>query len=290
MKKQIITISVLLLTLVIPQVSGQEMRHFAQKFINKTPNKVFIGAIMDGQTLNEDTYKLQNISINPITITFSIPQVKAIELAAPSYDSMMNVVRNLVTSGTSIKQNDNFSIIVRELNSLNELSINWGAEISPTALFGNMIENSMAQETMFIDISQTFFTLSMEIPSSLTNDKERLDKIQEPIYVNSIQFGKKVTVLVENSANKELLKTAISKTLGNVSLTAEEEAVLAGSSIHILQIGTSNTLQDINPDNPFATILAYFRQAVSAEDFGVPISFTAAHVGDNSVFENSYSF
>ena len=64
--------------------------------------------------------------------------------------------------------------------------------------------------------------------------------------------------------------------------------ILANSNIRLMTIGNKE-IKDINPDNPFTSILTYLSSTVTPDDFGGPISFSASNIKDNSVFVNYFN-
>ncbi len=57
----------------------------------------------------------------------------------------------------------------------------------------------------------------------------------------------------------------------------------------ITEIEPNKEIKDINPDNPFTSILTYLSSTVTPDDFGGPISFSASNIKDNSVFVNYFN-
>ena len=53
---------------------SQEEQYSADKFVAKCPNEIFIGAILEANSINQDTYKFLKISMNPINMGYTIPK------------------------------------------------------------------------------------------------------------------------------------------------------------------------------------------------------------------------
>ena len=69
---------------------SQEEQYSADKFVAKCPNEIFIGAILEANSINQDTYKFLKISMNPINMGYTIP-IKS-QTITPSYNNMMKAI------------------------------------------------------------------------------------------------------------------------------------------------------------------------------------------------------
>lgn len=287
MRSRLIYMTILLLSIAMQPVYGQTQEFSSQKFINKCPHEIFIGAVLEPGSLNKDKYDILDVSINPITVSYSSLLAKSQEIS-PSYDNMMEAIRTSLKSVASVAQNGSFSFITKDIKSYSDITIDWGQTINLQTLIGVSSNNKSARNKVWVDISQTFFSLDMDLPESLSNDPEVIKRKDELIYIGSIQFGKKVTVLVESNLDANLLKEAINNALNSKGIDEKGKAVLANSTIRIMSVGNDGAFARMNPDNPFEKIIEYFNEKVTPDNFGVPISFTAGRVKDNSVFENKF--
>lgn len=269
-------------------VYGQEGKYNADKFVAKCPNELFIGSIVELKSINQDTYKILDAAINPITIGYQGISIKSQELA-PSYDNMMTALRNALKADDVLKSNYNFSFAIKEIKSYEELAINWGQQINPQTLLGVRPGHKPNKTMVLVDISQSFFSIDMDIPETLSTDPQVLQRPDELIYVNSLQFGRKVTILIESHTEYHKLKEMIDDLLKGKALDEKGNSILANSTVRVIAIG-KNDIEEVNPNNPFTSVLNYFSRKVTPDDFGAPISFTASHIKDNSVFANQFSF
>lgn len=144
---------------------------------------------------------------------------------------------------------------------------------------------------MVVDITQAFFKIYMDFPDDgklHDKDPEVTKRADELVYVGSLSFGRKVTVLVEAEIPFIDLKLAIEESLNvNKSLSAKNRTILANADIRIMTLGNP-ILPEVNSDNPFAAVMSYFNKPVTIDDFGVPLQFTASDIKDNSIFVSKY--
>ena len=96
--------------------------------------------------------------------------------------------------------------------------------------------------------------------------------------------------MAENESNIDYdkLQETIDNLLKSKEVSQKELAILANSNIRLMTIGNKG-IKDINPDNPFTSILTYLSSTVTPDDFGGPISFSASNIKDNSVFVNYFN-
>lgn len=271
---------------VIVQLSyGQEGQYSADKFAAKCPNEIFIGAIMEANSINQDTYKFLNVSMNPITIGYTIP-IKS-QTITPSYNNMIEVLHKALKTNDALKNNYSFSFVIKKIQSYGELAVNWGQIINLQKLLGIALDYKPQKNIVLVDINQSFFSITMDMPESLSTDPQVLQRLDELVFVNSIQFGRKVILVIESNIDYNELQETIHTLLNYKELSQKGLAILANSNIRLMTIGNKD-IKDIDPNNPFTSILDYFSQRVTPEDFGIPISFSVSNLRDNSVFVNYF--
>ena len=285
MKASIVYIILLLATAQFAY--SQEEQRSADKFVAKCPNEIFIGAILEANSINQDTYKIWDVPINPITVSYTLP-IKS-QTITPGYSNMMNALHEALKTDDVLKSNYSFSFAIKEIKSYNELAVNWGQQINPEILLGVSPKYQTNKRILMVDITQSFFSIGMDLPESLSTDPKVLQQLDELIYINSIQFGRKITVAIESYSDYYELKESISNLLDHKPIDSKVQSMLANSTIRIMTVG-GNNMEEMNPDNPFAYVLNYFSKEVTPDDFGTPISFSASHIKDNSVFVNKFSF
>lgn len=271
---------------VIVQLSyGQEGQYSADKFTAKCPNEIFIGAIMEANSINQDTYKFLNVSMNPITIGYTIP-IKS-QIITPSYNNMIEVLHEALKTNDALKNNYSFSFVIKKIQSYGELAVNWGQIINLQKLLGIALDYKPQKNIVLVDINQSFFSITMDMPESLSTDPQVLQRLDELVFVNSIQFGRKVILVIESNIDYNELQETIHTLLNYKEVSQKGLAILANSNIRLMTIGNKD-IKDIDPNNPFTSILDYFSQRVTPEDFGIPISFSVSNLRDNSVFVNYF--
>lgn len=262
------------------------------KFAAKNPRSTFIGALIEAEKINSDNHRFIDMPQKPISISFNVP-IKSREII-PSYKNMMDVVSDIIKNDNIPNQNVNFSHIIREIESYDELSVFFGQKINPSFLFGIPENNSPKLNVVVENLEQNLFSIYMDIEDlpvfNIDNPEIQEDKL---LYLNSVTFGRKAIVLIESNQSVSKIKDAINDVVQNYNALEKikevSHSILANSLIRIMITG-NNTELDTHSDNALIDVLLYFNREITIDDFGSPINFTAAWLKDNSVFVNDLTF
>lgn len=279
---------VLFLLFTLPSAA---QKNEATNFAVKNPDKTFVGAVLEYKSVNADVHRFVNLTVpEPITISFSIP-IKS-KTIVPSYENMMKLVRESVIASGKIEANQSFSYQLQQINSYDLLMWYFGQTVNTETFFGIPLNAKPRKTTAIVGMTQTFFSIGMDFPDDgklHDKDPEVTRKADQLVYIITLSFGRKVTAVVEADIPFSTLKTAIEEALGSDGkpISPKSSAVLANADIRIMTLGDA-AIPELKPDNPFASVMEYFQKPVTAEDFGVPIQFTAAYIKGNSVFSNEY--
>lgn len=262
----------------------------ATQFMTKNPEQTFIGAIMDPNSINKDTYQFIDAPLNPITVSYSLLLTNRAHILSPSYDNMINAIRDRLKTNPMTKPNLSFSFAVNELQSPGEIASILGQNIDPVFYFG--IAQKTKKTLACIYISQSLFSIDMDIFEDVCSDEEVLARGDELIVINSVWFGRQALLMVESDYDYQEIRMAINELLsGTQTLSTEKisksKAILANSTIRIMLPG-NETMEITNPANPLSDVMAYINRDFSADDFGKPIKFSAMHLKSRSVFVNEY--
>lgn len=273
-------IASLLLALVAMQAYAQEPGYSQQ--VAKCPKGLFVGAIMEAQSLDTETYKMVEADINPVTVTYSfgVPS----ETYKPSAEEMTAAVRRHLEADGNLLQNVEMKVALNEIENYGRLFFDWGQKVDLAAWSGLPEESKPAGNLVRLVLSRTAFTIGMDIPEALTDDPAVKERADELIYINELSFGRRVTVLLESRQEAADVKAAVQEVLAGGTVSEKAQAILANTTLRIMPLADGQCLEDLNPDAPLDGIAEYFNRPFTAEDFGQPIAFRAAWVKDNAAF------
>ncbi len=260
---------------------------------SKFPTNTYLGAILDSESLNMDAYKFINVPVDTIIISSTLPGTFSTKINKPSYNSMMDAIRKSDPRDDAFKGHISFSYNMKELNSYNELSLPFGQTINPATYF-DLPEGQKTKKTFaIVNIQQVVFEIYMDEPSDgkLYMDIADLKpyNMDKLIYINTIKFGRKATLIVESDLDYADVKPAIEEMLNAESQpNMKSKSILANSIIRIMSLNGEEIVIS-NSDNPLENLLSYMYKKFTIQDFGTPISFGAAYLKSNGMFENRFT-
>jgi hypothetical protein len=281
------TVNILLLLLFVQYAYTQESEQQANSFATKNSTETFIGNILYAKSINNDAHQFLNVKLHPITISFS-SSLKSKEII-PSYDNMMEAIQDGLQGSDILKPNYDFSFSIKELKSFGALAIPFGQNINQDAYFAIPENKKLKKTVAVVNISQSYFTVDMDMQESLTDDPTVNELADELIYVNLIEFGRGAVVVVESASSYQELKGAIEDMLKNDPAQVSElsSSIIGNATIKCMTLGNEE-VEITSIDNPFSDIINYMNQDVTANSFGTPISFSASHLKDSKMFVNTF--
>ncbi|MCC8155570.1 MAG: thiol-activated cytolysin family protein [Tannerellaceae bacterium] len=256
----------------------------AREFINKQPDKLFIGVILDSKSLNKDAYEIVDVPLNPVTISYSLPSVYSQSLQ-PSYENMYKSAREAI--GESVNVGNSFLYTIQQLNSYEGLSWYFGQDVTPSSYFGTIWKQKDPKHSLIVvDIKQVFFRIDMDLPVNLYVDPQALEEYESDdlICVTSVGFGRKALIVIESSASADNVTAAATEAIKDYTkISDKSKTVLANSTIRLMLLGNQ---QDIESDtnNPFEIVDHFINKEVNQDDFGIPVIFGASYLKDWSLF------
>lgn len=265
------------------------------------PNYTYIGSVLQANSIDIGQYRpvaYPSVLKPEVTISFSLPiRSKTI---APTRSSFNNaIVEAIGDKDFSGKQSQVFSYKMKEFDYYKEVNMAFGANVNIGQLFS--IDTSISSDrkqhntALFIDFSQVYFNVGMDIPydgNIFINETERERFTnQQPVYINSVNMGRKAVLIVESEESYSNISVAIRTAFniglvsGELTLDAETEEMLKKAQIYIYIIGGDGE-EAAKVVNGFGAFQEFIIKGgvYSKEVYGVPISFSAAYASDNSMF------
>lgn len=269
------------------------------------PTLIFPGSVLSAQSINSGIYKpvgYSNLWKKLVTISYSLP-VRSKEIA-PKKSSFQNAIMEAIGNRDfSGKQSQIFTYKMKEFSYYSELKLAFGANVNIGNLFTLGVDYNEAKTTavsaLFIDFSQIYFSVDMDIPDdgNMFIDEITRQKYlsQNPVYINSVNYGRKGVIMVESEKSYKETSLAIRAALtakvvnGKLELSTAHKELLEKAEIQICIIGgdgqaASKTIVGFHEFQNFIINGGVYTKEV----YGVPISFGAAYVEDNSMFVTEF--
>lgn len=281
---------IILFLLLILGVQYADAQIESSEFMVKNPEQTFVGAIMEASSINKDTHLFIDTPLNPVTVSYSLPITAPAQILSPSYDNMMNAVREKLEANHINKPNLSFSFVVNELQSPAEIASILGQNINPGFYFG--ITQKTKKTLACVYISQALFSIDMDLFEDVCSDEKVLARGDELIIIGSVIFGRQALVMVESDYEYDEVRMAINELLGEKQTFSTEKiskskVILANSTIRVMLPG-NETIEITDLSNPLSDVVAYINRGFSADDFGKPIKFNAVLLKSRGMFVNKF--
>lgn len=281
---------IILFLLLILGVQYADAQIESSEFMVKNPEQTFVGAIMEASSINKDTHLFIDTPLNPVTVSYSLPITAPAQILSPSYDNMMNAVREKLEANHINKPNLSFSFAVNELQSPAEIASILGQNINPGFYFG--ITQKTKKTLACVYISQALFSIDMDLFEDVCSDEKVLARGDELIIIGSVIFGRQALVMVESDYEYDEVRIAINELLGEKQTFSTEKiskskVILANSTIRVMLPG-NETIEITDLSNPLSDVVAYINRGFSADDFGKPIKFNAVLLKSRGMFVNKF--
>lgn len=281
---------IILFLLLILGVQYADAQIESSEFMVKNPEQTFVGTIMEASSINKDTHLFIDTPLNPVTVSYSLPITAPAQILSPSYDNMMNAVREKLEANHINKPNLSFSFVVNELQSPAEIASILGQNINPGFYFG--ITQKTKKTLACVYISQALFSIDMDLFEDVCSDEKVLARGDELIIIGSVIFGRQALVMVESDYEYDEVRMAINELLGEKQTFSTEKiskskVILANSTIRVMLPG-NETIEITDLSNPLSDVVAYINRGISADDFGKPIKFNAVLLKSRGMFVNKF--
>jgi len=255
----------------------------------KSPEELYVGAVLEQRTINSPNPPVLNIILDNIVVNFGGLNVKS-KVIKTEKTSLYKAIEEALQGERS--DNRRFSFDIKELNGYNDVFLYFGQKIDLANWF-SITETAKKPRTLLaINMEKIAFTVDMDLPAEGTfnTNKELLNKydINDLIYINTLSFGRKAVVIVESNLAGTLVKEALSAQLKGNKLADKERAVLANCNYHVAFLGGGHTDLDLNAGQPLQQLINYIDTTLDVDNYGDPIAYKAAYLGNHQLFYNSY--
>lgn len=255
----------------------------------KSPDELYLGAVMEQQSINSDSHHVLDIITDSIVVSFGGLNVKSktiISGKTPLYRAIQEALQG--------KHSDNrrFSFDIKELGNYNDISLHFGQKIDLTNWFSIKETAAKPRTLLAINMEKIAFTVDMDMPAKGTFqiNKALQDKynLSDLIYINTLSFGRKAVIIVESGLDASIVKEALSAIFKGSKLSDKEIGILANCNYRGVLIGGSKTVINLEGAPSLQQVIDFIDTNIDASDYGKPVAFTASYLNNNQIFSNSY--
>ena len=269
--------------------------------VNKT---LHIGAVYTGASINDLSFKRINYRLDPIDISYTFPRFYIDHIERPSQSAYFTSFQNALDSPYfSGKQVQAFEYDFKQFTSYNELKLAFGANVDVKGIFD--LSDSLNYEKvklktgMFARVMQQNFSVIMDYPyegNVFANDDDYYKVAsKDPVYVNSITYGRMAIIAIESDYSYEALKNAFKASLSlkvvNADLNESNESkkIMDNADIKLSVWGGAG-LETMKLHEGASALSDWIMSGgeFTRENPGVPILFTANRVEDDSTFRTTF--
>ena len=249
----------------------------------------------------------------PIDLYLSFPSSLSFgTIASPSLSKSRIFLRNaLMAPDFSGKQIDDFSQSISFFSRYQEVKLAYGYNVNERRLFASTnssfdYNSSATQYSTKLMASYTVknFTFTTPDPTvgqliDMANITPEVFNGVSPVYINSVTYGRFGLLVVETNNGGSQMKSAFEKVVKKIfkqtteSFTQEEKTLFTSCRVTIYILGSTmgeSAIQLLINPNPegITSFLSDNVGVFTSQDPGVPISFSAKYLKDNSPFKTVF--
>lgn len=275
---------------------------------------VYPGSIIKSASISTgDFAPLKGYTKKPIQVGVTFPSGKGYgSIASPSLSGSRIFLRDaLMDPGFVGTQLLDFLFASSAFSYFNETKLSYGYNLNEKRLFSSVntsFNNTSGRTDYSTGLIATYTVKNFQYYMEDPLEGELLDVASlpagtlegvSPVYINSVTYGRFGFLLIETNNNssqtqmvfEKLVKKLFNKT--QESLTMEEKTLVESSRITLYLLGSPNgasiTQLLINPGaESLSDFISESLGSFTALDPGVPISFTAKYLKDNSKFKTVF--
>ncbi|MET3875961.1 thiol-activated cytolysin family protein [Chitinophaga sp. OAE865] len=291
-----------LMAMVQPPATATEGPRIRQYVTDENSDFIYLGAILNGQELiqNESYIPIGSYTKLPIVITgtFNAKAMAGTILERPRLSTYRQKIRDLFYEDPTIIQSGSFEYSYRPFTNYDSLNNEFATSKKTSKFFSSSsssitnTEKSISKQTgLVLQFIQTYYSTTTNLPRA----NELLSKISidsmvaahmDPVYINSITYGRMGVITVESNYSYEELSSVYSSVTKKLfkkmteTVTKHEIDVINESIIRIYIIGGSGSSGALSVIgyNSLSSIITSGDIQPSVDNPGVPIFFSMRYL------------
>lgn len=240
-----------------------------------------------------------------IDVAYTFPGGFIDHIIRPSFVSCFSSFNKAIASPNfSGKQIQEFEYDAREFSDYRETKLAFGANVNVASIF--KLDASVghtrikASNGIFARVLQKNFSVIMDYPlnGNIFLDENELEKnkAKNPVYINSITYGRMAVIAIESDSSYTSLKSALNASLslpkvnGELNISAKDSTVLRNSQIKVYAWGgkANDVVKLVTGFDAFKEYIINGGE-FSREVPGTPILFTANYASTNGVVKTTFT-
>lgn len=265
---------------------------------------IYPGSLLQGKTLKNTTPDVISVDRAGATISYDLVNGNTssnVTVDVVSKSSISAAMNEIIAASPNVAP-ANFTFEYEQIQSRSALAISMGLEAK--AFFGKAgasfdFENEDNSNRILVKLKQTFYTMSMDLPTSLDDlfadsvtPQDLAKYVQEDnpaTYISDVTYGRVYYMLIESSSSYQELSVAVNASFGifgakvKADLEVDYLKELSNLNIKVIAFGgdTESTVSTIGETNLSTLVSLLSKSAVIGS--GLPISYVVRSVNTNQV-------
>ena len=265
---------------------------------------IYPGSLLQGKTLKNTTPDVISVDRAGGTISYDLVNGNAssnVTVDVVSKSSIYAAMNEIIATSPNVAP-ANFSFEYEQIQSREALAISMGLDIKTA--FGKVgasfdFKNDNSSNRILVKLKQTFYTMSMDLPTSLDDlfadsvtPQELAKYVQEDnpaTYISDVTYGRVYYMLIESSSSYQELNVAVNASFGafgakvKADLEVDYLKELSNLNIKVIAFGgdTESTISTIGETNLRTLVDLLSKSAVIGS--GLPISYVVRSVNTSQI-------
>lgn len=284
--KRLIQVIVLMVSFLRVGAQEHDIDFTFVNFVSKSPDKIYLGAIMDIGSLNSDTHPIIEIPNRQMVQVLQEGPITDVQMV-PNRMNMINFILDDIKDEDFSSYVNSFTHSIDAYPSYERLGSIFGEKIDAEILLGVTRNPAKNRSITIVKLSRLLNRLLFEVKDDKIKDNPAIAALdlKDLMYVQDIWFGRMATIVVESGSDSKSIKAILEKILGSgQKLSEQEEAIMANSTIHYSVFNDPQA--DLGGGDTFENVKQYMKAILTKDDFLRPIYFSGQSLSDGSMVGN----
>lgn len=203
--------------------------------LDTTNNSIYPGAILKGDSLFTGNYTVLETKRSPINLMSNQGNVQPITVTNPNY-SNVTIALNQYANDYVGDVSKEWTYHLQSASTSQELNMKLGVGLGKLGDLDLGLNTNNQQTTMAIEYSQIYYTVNAEPLSNATAYFEEGVDLKmlggyEPAYVSSVDYGRKIVLIVSGDLSEEELSAKLGAHIKGVDIGIGIESVIKDESL-----------------------------------------------------------
>lgn len=265
---------------------------------------IYPGSLLQGKTLKNTTPDVISVDRAGGTISYDLVNGNAssnVSVEVVSKSSIQAAMNKIIAASPNVAP-ANFTFEYEQVQTREALAISMGLDVKSAFVKAGAsfdFENEDNSNRILVKLKQTFYTMSMDLPTSLDDlfadsvtpqDLAKYVQDDNPAtYISDVTYGRVYYMLIESSSSYQELNVAVNASFGafgakvKADLEVDYLKELSNLNIKVIAFGgdTESTISSIGVTNLSTLVGLLSKSAVIGS--GLPISYVVRSVNTNQI-------